>query len=117
MNIFDRFTPQEQEYEIKALDGAKVVLRQLSLEESTAIGNKAVKSIDSKGKPIPDLEQAGKLKYYKISAALIRPKMTPKQLWELSQDATEAIDEIFAIVDPATSAAIEKARGNALSEK
>ncbi len=109
-NIFDQFLPKEQTYKLESLAGAEVILRKLSYGEAQKIGNESIKGIDKNGDPIIDFEEAQRAKFKKISAALVDPKMTIKQLEALSDEAEGVIDELFKIVDPKTAEAIEAAK-------
>ena len=111
MNVFDKYIPTETKHAIKALDGAEVTLRKLTLKESTDLTNKLVKSVDKHGVPEMDMEAAGRSKLEKLSLAMVDPKMTVDELLALGTDASTAIDEIYAIVDPKTAEAIKKAEG------
>lgn len=116
-NAFDKFKGSETKHVIKAMDGFEVTLRQLSLKEASKIANSMIKSVSKDGIPEMDIEKAGQVKLMKISAALVDPKMTVAQLEALSTDAREALDEIYAIVDPAAAEAVKNAEGKSDSEK
>lgn len=111
-NPFDQFKPEEKEYKIESL-GASVILRQLTVGEIDEATSKMVKSVDGEGNPIMDFDQVSGLKLYKVSQALVKPKMSVEELKRLSKDASVVIDEILNIVDPLPD--VEK--GNSPTEK
>jgi hypothetical protein len=92
------------------MPGQTVKLKKLSYGVSQKIGNESIKGIDANGNPEIDFQAAQQAKFKKISAALVEPRMTVKQLEALSDDADDIIDELFALVDPKTAEAIEKAK-------
>ncbi len=117
MNVFDVYKPKEKKFKIKALGDQEITLVDLSLEESTEISQQVVKGVKDDGQPDIDLKEANLTKYRKISKALIDPKMTTKQLRGLAEAASEALDEIYALVDPIAAKAIEEAKEEAREAK
>ena len=115
-NVFSKYLDNTSTHVIAALD-AEVTLRELTLKEIKDISNSMIKGTDNKGNPEIDYEKANESKLLKISMALVEPKMSVKALESLGSGASEAIDEIFALVDPATHAATERARKNAEAGK
>ena len=115
-NIFNQFTPTEQTYFIEALQG-EVVLRELSLGQLAEITQSTLKGIGADGKPEMDMDQALRLRYVKISKALVEPEMTSDDLEALSGKAKDAIKELMRIVDPMTAQAEEAAEAEALGEE
>jgi len=115
-NVFSKYLDNTKVHKIKAL-GAEVTLRDLTLKEIKDVANSMIKGTDSKGNPEIDYEKANESKLLKISMALVEPKMTVPELEALGRGASDAIDEIFAIVDPATHEATERARKNAEAGK
>ncbi len=109
-NVFSKFKGVTTTHKIKALDGEEVVLRKLTLKEDKTIANSIIKGMDKDGNPEIDYEKANESKLKKISLALVEPKMTVAALEELGTNAMDALDEIFALVDPKTAAATEAAR-------
>ena len=116
-NVFDIYAPSESKHKIKALDGAEVTLRELTLKEVKEIANGMIKGTDADGNPDIDYEKANQSQMKKVSMALVDPKMTIADLEKLGRGAKAALDEIFAIVDPDTAAAIKEAAGKRSSKK
>ena len=84
---------------IKALNGAEIEYRELTMNEIDEFNEKLIKEYDSDGKPVFDYNQANEIKYVKVAAALIKPEMTIDDLKELSSKALPAITEINALID------------------
>ena len=116
-NAFSKFAPGETKHKIKALDGAEVTLRELTLKEVKELANEMIKGMDADGNPEIDYEKANSSQMTKVSMALVDPKMSVEDLEALGRGAKAAIDEIFAIVDPETSASIKAAMGKRSSKK
>lgn len=116
-NAFDKYTVSESKHKIKALDGAEVTLRELTLKETKELANDMIKGVDGEGNPIIDYEKANISQITKVSMALIDPVMSVDDFEKLGRGAKDAIDEIFAIVDPDTAAAIKEAAGKKSSKK
>ena len=108
-NFFDNYLPKTEEFHLESA-GVTVKLRKLSYAESQKIGNESISGIDKDGEPIINFEEANLAKLKKISAALVEPKMTVKQLSALSDEADDVIDELYKLVDPKTYEAVEKAK-------
>jgi hypothetical protein len=68
-----------------------------------------ITDVDDKGQPVVDYKKVTEIKYGKIAAAMVEPKMTVEQLMSLSLEAVEVIDEIFALVDPKSAKAVLEA--------
>ncbi len=98
-NPFDKFKPEEEVHHIKSL-GADVTLRNLTVKEVAEASTRVVKDVDSEGNPIMDFRAIAQVKLTKVSQALVKPKMTVKDLEGLGSEANEVIDEILNIVDP-----------------
>jgi hypothetical protein len=100
-NVFDMFSTSETHTaEIKALNGAKVTYRYLTMAEQDAFSKRLVKDFGADGsKPIIDFEEATKIKYEKAALILVEPKMSVKDLMALSSNAVEAINEINALIE------------------
>ncbi len=107
-NFFSQYLPQAEEVTLS--NGTVIQIKKLSYGQSQTISNASIKNISSDGTPEIDFEEAQRSKFKKISAALVEPKMTVKQLEALSEEADDIIDEIFAIVDPKTWQSIEDAK-------
>ncbi|MCI4437206.1 MAG: hypothetical protein JHC33_10415 [Ignisphaera sp.] len=103
-NPFLKYAPTDTEYDIKSL-GAKVILRKLTIKQSQDFQDGVITGLDANNEPIIDFKAALNVKYLKVSAALIEPKMTVDDLKNLGADAEEAIKEILAIVDVSPEAA------------
>ncbi len=112
MNAFAKYQSATTVHKIKALDDAEVTLRDLTLKEAKDIAAEIITGFDSDGNPEIDYEKANDSKMKKISLALVEPKMTITELEDLGVSAMDALDEIFAIVDPKTVAALKKALEN-----
>ncbi len=117
MNVFDEYRPSDKVYEIAALGGAEITLRDLSLEEGLEIGQLSLTGMNPDGSPIVNTKEANLSKYRKISAALVDPVMSVDDLLSLSNQSSDALDEIFALVDPQTALLIKEAKGKADSGK
>jgi len=100
VDAFHRFSTTPEQYEIKALGGATVTIRKLTLSESQRFNSQIVKNIDANGKPEMDFAKIQEMKLQKISLAMTEPKMTEAQLGALSTDAKEVIDELYNIISP-----------------
>ncbi len=114
-NFFSQYLPQAEEITLES--GAVVKLKKLSYGQSQAISNESIAGMDSEGNPEINFKEAQRSKFKKISAALVEPKMTIKQLEALSDAADDVIEEIFALVDPKTAEAIAKSKEEAEKEE
>jgi hypothetical protein len=97
-NPFAMFANNEvKTAKIKALNGAEIKYRELTLRENDEFNTRMVKDFDaSTGEnPIIDIEEATAIKYEKVALMLIEPKMTADQLHDLPASASGAIDEIL----------------------
>jgi len=99
-NVFAKFAGvKEKKAKIKALDGAEVTYRELTMVESDGFNRRMVKEYDSDGKPVFDFNAATEIKYEKVALALIDPKVTVDELKAMSSDAATAIVEIMNLID------------------
>ncbi len=114
-NFFSQYLPQAEEHTLS--NGSVIQIKKLSYGQSQTISNASIKSIDADGTPQIDFEEAQKSKFKKISASLVDPKMTVKQLEALSEEADDIINEIFTLVDPKTAEAIAKSKEEAEAEE
>ena len=83
---------------IKALDGAEITYRSLTMAESDAFQKRSVNGFDSEGKPDINFDELTKIRYEKIALGLIEPKMTVKDLADLDASAAKALSEIEALI-------------------
>ena len=115
MNIFAQlFGNEPEEHYIESL-GQSVKLRKLTLKEQWEFQQRMIKSVHGKDVEI-NYEEATKIRYEKIAAALVEPEMTAEDLMALSVEAEPAINEIYALVDPKGAAAVEEALQSDLEE-
>jgi len=84
---------------IAALDGAEIKYRELTMTENDAFTNRLIKDVDKNGDPEIDFKEANEIKYEKAAMILVEPKMTVKELKALPASASEAINEINALID------------------
>ena len=113
-SFFDAYLPQAEEFTLS--NGNVIQIKKLSYGESMDISNKSISGIDSEGNPEINFEAAQKSKYEKISRSMVEPKMTVKQLLNLSDEADDILEEIFEIVDPKTAESIREAKEKADKE-
>jgi hypothetical protein len=102
-NPFGKFTLKTKEIEVKALDGAKVTIQELSVGKSNEYYGRLFSSLDSEGKPVLNTSAIIDIKLEKVSEAMIDPKMTVEELKELSAQAGDAINEISDAIDTLSS--------------
>jgi len=108
-NIFqDMFGPKTRKVTIKALDNAEVVIRDLSLKQQADFISALVDGYDEEGLPIINYDKAADIRLAKISAALVEPAMTVEELGALGVDAKEALDELYAYIDPKGAQAVKE---------
>lgn len=81
---------------IKALGGAEIKYRELTMAENDAFTKRIIKEFNG-DTPDIDLEAANEVKYEKVAAMLIEPKMSVEELKQLSIGAADAINEIAAL--------------------
>ena len=86
---------------IKALNGATITYRELSLAENDAFTKRLIKDFGKDGSNATiDFDQASEIKYEKVALILVEPKMTVKELKALrGTGAGDAITEITALVE------------------
>ncbi len=97
-NPFNIFKQHTKKVFINALD-ADIEYRDLTLKESDDFNALMVKDYDVEtGKPTLDMKAATTVKYQKVSAMLIQPKMSVAELQGLSVDAGDAIAEILSLL-------------------
>jgi len=100
-NPFDMFKAEETTHTIKALNGAKITLKNLSLQESTRVDTiMYTKGFKDDGTPILSMEDITAAKLLRLSLALVEPTMSVKDLESLSIQSMEAINEITDIINP-----------------
>lgn len=97
-NPFDMYTTTQKKATIKALNNAEIEYRELTMEEDDAFQQSVVKGIGDDGKPDLDMKKYLELKYHKVAAGLINPKMTVGDLKKLSKKADDAINEILVLI-------------------
>ena len=98
-NIFAQFAGHEvKTATIEALDGAEIKYRTLTIKEADDFQKKMIKSFNDEGKPELNFDAMSKVRNEKIALCLIEPKMTVKELEELSAEAGKALAEIEALV-------------------
>lgn len=99
VNPFDIFTgTTEHKAKIKALNDVEVTYRTFTMAESDFFKNMMIKGVDENGNPIMDVDAVSDVKYHKISAMLIYPKMSVEELKALPATSKPAIDELLALV-------------------
>ncbi|RLA73552.1 MAG: hypothetical protein DRG30_06140 [Epsilonproteobacteria bacterium] len=101
VNPFTIFIADKKIAKIKALGGAEIVYRDLTMQENDAFSKRLVKSY-SDGKPEIDFDAASEIKYEKSAMILIDPEMTVEELKALPASAVSAINEINALLDVPT---------------
>ena len=96
---FDIFTEHMvKTAKIKALGGAEIKYRELTLNENDEFNERMVKDFDaSTGASSVDIKAAQAIKYEKAALMLIEPKKTAEELKALPLTAGDAIDEILAL--------------------
>lgn len=77
---------------------ADVVIRNFTAEENDKFTEFMVTGLNKQGEPEIDLGKSMQLKYMKISAALIEPKIKEKELKEM-YGAKDFIEEMMEIID------------------
>ncbi len=114
-NFFDEFIPKPVKH---TLDGGyEVTIKTLTYGESQKISNETIDGIDSNGDPQINFEEANRAKLKKISASLVEPRMTIKQLEALGTEADDVIDQLYKLVDPKGYESIEKAKAEREAEE
>tara|TARA_R110000772_G_scaffold5454_1_gene19457 strand:- start:11608 stop:11958 length:351 start_codon:yes stop_codon:yes gene_type:complete len=97
-NVFAQFAGHTEETAmIKAL-GAEIKYRTLTMKESDDFQKKTVKGFDSDGKPDFNFDAIAQLRNEKIALCMIEPKMTVKELEQLSAGASSALIEIESLI-------------------
>jgi len=97
--LFDKFKTQTKVVKIKALDNQEITIRELTVQESNDFYKKLV------GEPKPDgglnfnYKEVFSIKLEKVAVAMVEPKVTMDELRELSEGATEAINEIAEAIE------------------
>ena len=111
-NPFFAFKLDEKKAKIKALGGAEITYRELSVKESDAFNlrmiSKDYKPSDDGSVPSVNIEEAMAIKYEKVSAMLIDPKMSPEDWNNVDGGARDAIDEILDLVNDAEDEALDE---------
>lgn len=95
---------------IKALNGAEIEYRELTMDEEDNFQASVVKGLDENGKPQLDMDRFREVKYEKVAAGLVNPVMTVKELKALSKSAGAAIAEILKLVS--VNDEVEEDEGN-----
>ena len=100
-NPFEQLkTKKTKKAKIKALGGAEIEYRELTLGEEDVILESTLKGYDKDGKPITDIKGAMEVKFKKASYMLVNPKMTVNELKALNgSQARDAIQEIISLVE------------------
>ncbi len=93
-NPFEVYVPKTRTIKVKALGGAEVKVRPLTLEESIAFQREMVKGVGPDGKPILNADKIYDVRLERVAAVLVEPKMTIDDLKKLSAEAMDAIVEI-----------------------
>lgn len=98
-NIFAKYQTNTKVIKVKALDNAEVTIRELTLNESNEFYKRLVGETNADGSMNFNYKEMFAIKVDKVAAAMIEPKMTSKELYLLSESATEAINEISDAID------------------
>lgn len=97
-NPFTIYEPITKKAVVKALNNAEIEYRELTMEEDDTFQQSVVKGIAEDGTPDLDMNKYLELKYHKVAAGLVSPKMTVKELKALSKKADDAISEILVLI-------------------
>jgi len=98
-NPFTIFVTGTQKANIKALNGAEIEYRELTLSENDAFTKRMIKDeMGEDGKPQFDIDEASAIKYEKVSAMLVKPEMSVEELKALPASAGAVIEEILGLV-------------------
>lgn len=101
-NPFDMFGGlTTKKAKIEALGGQEIEYRELTTGEDDAFRLHALTGVGEDNKPELDMEKWADVKYMKVSAGLVYPKMSVEELKALPKSAAEAIDEILNLIYPA----------------
>lgn len=98
-NPFDKFKLKNKKIKIKALDNAEVTIQELTVAQASDFSKRIVKGFDKDGKAELDYNELTDIKVEKVSACMIEPVMTVKELNLLATTASAALDEISEAID------------------
>jgi hypothetical protein len=97
MSIFDKYKTEEKEI---VINGESLVIRKLTNKERNEINSLMLKDTNAKALEKGEIQisvgRMAEVQLLAVSYALVKPKMTKKQLEELSSDSQEVISEIYA---------------------
>jgi hypothetical protein len=96
MSIFDKYRTEEKEI---TLDGETLIIRKLTNKERNEINSLMLKDTNAKALEKGEIQisigRMAEVQLLAVSYALVKPKMTKKQLEELSSDSQEIITKIY----------------------
>ena len=95
--LLGNFTLSQKSVYLKSID-ADVIIRNFTAEENDRFTEFMVKGLNKQGEPEIDLGKSMQLKYMKISAALVEPKLTVKELKEM-YGAKDFIEEMMEVIE------------------
>lgn len=98
-NPFAKYALQTKKVKIEALDNAEIEIQEMTVAESTDFFKRVVSGYDEDGKAELNYNEIADIKIEKVAASMVSPKMTVDELKNLSQTASEAIDEIATAID------------------
>lgn len=102
-NIFAQFAGHEiKTATIEALGGAEIKYRTLTIKEADDFQKKLLKGFDADGKPDFNFDKMSEIRNEKIALCMIEPKMTVKELEDLSAEAGKALGEIDGLISGTT---------------
>ena len=96
-DFLSKFALSETKVHLDSID-ADVVIRNFTAEENDDFTKFMIKGLDKKGDPIVDLEKSMQIKYKKIAAALVDPKVSEKDIQGM-HGAKDFIEEIIGHID------------------
>jgi hypothetical protein len=97
--LFDKYKTQTKVIKVKALDNQEVTIRELTVNESNEFYKKIVGEPKEDGSMQFNYKEIFSIKVEKVATAMVNPRMTAEELEELSEGATEAINEIAEAIE------------------
>lgn len=98
-NPFAKFQAETKKVKVKSLDNQEVTIRTLSIEEADRFAKMMIKDTSDDGKVSFDYTALADIRKEKVSVAMTEPKLSLKEINELSAQAAEAINEIADAID------------------
>ena len=107
-NPFAMYATKTKKANIKAMGGEEIEYREITMDEDDSFRKMMIKGFDKDGKPELDVDKYTEVRYHKVAACMLNPKMSVEELKALPKSAEDAINEIAALISGDT----EEEEGN-----